>query len=122
MQRFQGFNFIGKEMHIQFAKSVSKSITDQYDSLIQRKEETEEEELEEVVESPILSVTGYPPKANAIVLGILFRKEPGYQKLEMNGEVTLVYFDTAEHAKAAMDKMQNFSVTEGYNLKITHTV
>lgn len=109
-------------MHIQFAKSVSKSITDQYDSLIQRKEETEEEELEEVVESPILSVTGYPPKANAIVLGILFRKEPGYQKLEMNGEVTLVYFDTAEHAKAAMDKMQNFSVTEGYNLKITHTV
>lgn len=120
MQRFQGFNFLGKEMHIEFARSITKVLTEQYENLVHRNEEVEEEEPEPIVESPVLNVTGYPPKANAIVLGILFRKEQGYQKLEMQTDFTLVYFDTAEHANIAMEKMQNFSVTEGFRLKITH--
>ena len=120
MERFQGFNFLGKEMRVAFAKSATKSLSEFYAKPKETEEEVKEPEPEPVRESPVLSVTGYPPKANAVVLGIVFRQMGGYQKIEMNGETSLVYFDSPEHATEAMNKMQGFSVTEGYKLQISH--
>ena len=122
MERFQGFNFLGKDMRIAFAKTSTKSVAEFYAKPKEVEEVPEEKEPEPVPESPILNVTGYPPKANAVVLGIVFRQMPGYQKIEMNGESARVYFDTSEHATEAMNKMQNFPVTESYKLQITHAV
>jgi RNA recognition motif-containing protein len=122
MQRLQGFNFFGRELVIEFAKRRSKSVIgyDEWKALGDTQVQPPEPEPEPIRESPVLSVTGYPPNANAIVLGVLFRTVPGYQKIEMHGETAAVYFADAANAAEALTKLQNFPVTPTCKLSIQY--
>jgi hypothetical protein len=121
LQRFQGFNFLGRELSIEYAKSRSKSLTDYDEWLATNAAQTPapEPEPEPVLEIPTLRVTGFPPRANAVVLGIIFRQIPGYQKIEVAGDTALVHYDTGEHAREALSKLNGFSVQAEFNLAIS---
>jgi hypothetical protein len=122
MQRLQGFNFLGRDIVIEFAKSRSKSIVDyeEWKASTDTQPPPPEPEPEPVAEKAVLLVTGYPPNANAIVLQILFRQVPGYQKIEMNGETALVYYADGHRATDALTKLQGFAVTPTCKLVIQY--
>jgi hypothetical protein len=118
----QGFNFLGREISIEFAKARSKSIVDyeEWKGGMESQEAEGEPEPELVQEKPVLLVTGYPPNANAIVLQILFRQMPGFQRVETNGETALVYYEEPQNATDALTKLQGFSVTPTCKLAIQY--
>jgi RNA recognition motif-containing protein len=122
MQRLQGFNFLGREIAIEFAKSRSKSIVDyaEWKASTDTEPPPPEPEPEPVLEKAVLLVTGYPPNANAIVLQILFRQVPGYQKIEMSGDTALVYYAEGHSAADALTKLQGFAVTPSCKLAIQY--
>jgi RNA recognition motif-containing protein len=122
MQRLQGFNFLGREISIEFAKARSKSLAgyQEWKGATDSHAAEPEPEPEPAQEKPVLLVTGYPPNANAIVLQILFRQLPGYQRIEMNGETALVYYEQPQNAADALTKLQGFSVTPACKLSIQY--
>jgi hypothetical protein len=113
MQRLQGFNFLGREIVIEYAKSRSKSMVDydEWKTTTDSHQIMTEPEPEPIEEKSTLLVTGYPPNANAIVLQILFRQVPGFQSIEMNGETSLVHYAEPANAADALAKLQNFAIT-----------
>jgi RNA recognition motif-containing protein len=125
MSRLQGFVFLGKEMVIEFARSRSKSLMEYSDT---RRGETqvaavipvEPERVVEEAQSRVLKVTGYPPRANEVVLGILFRQCKGFEKVQMKGEFALAFYATPENAAEAMGHLQGFVVVpgSGYTLNV----
>lgn len=118
MQRLQGFNFLGKEMHIEYSKSQSKALHE-IESIKKIEEpETESEDEEPVIkETPILKVEGYPPKANEKVLSIIFKRIPGFQSVEMKDGYAIVIYDAVESASKALNSFQNFKVRD-YRLSV----
>jgi hypothetical protein len=123
MQKLQGFNFLGRELSIEYAKSRSKAIAD-YDEWLAgatSQAPVPEPEPAPVLESQVLTVTGFPARANAIVLGAIFRQVPGYQKTEVNGDTAFVYYATTEQAREALSKLHGFPVSPEFKLAITFT-
>lgn len=127
MQRLQGFNLLGKELKIEYAKKNSKCIAEFYESGSNFDNKQKEEEKEgdnetnaEDTESNVLRVQGFPPKANAIILSVLFRQIEGYQKVEVKDGYAIVYYESKEHAKDAITKFQDFRVSGDYHLQITY--
>lgn len=127
MQRLQGFNLLGKEMKIEYAKKNSKCIAEFYESAKAYEDKAndsdgaDEEGAEDAnTESNVLRVQGFPPKANAIILSVLFRQIEGYQKVDVKDGYALVYYESSEHAKDATTKFQDFRVSGDYHLKITY--
>lgn len=119
MQRLQGFNFLGKEMHIEYSKSQSKALSEI--ELIKKIEEPESESEDEepvVKETPILKVEGYPPKTNETILSILFKRVPGFQSVELKENHAIVIYDAVESASKALSHFQNFKVTGDYRLSV----
>jgi RNA recognition motif-containing protein len=122
MQRLQGFTFLGREISIEFAKARSRSIAEyeEWKRTTDVHPAEPEPEPEPVQDKAVLLVSGYPPNANAIVLQVLFRQLPGYQKIEMNGETALVYYEQPQNAGDALAKLQGFSVTNTCKLSIQY--
>lgn len=119
MQTFQGFNLLGKEMHIEYSKSQSKALHE-IESIKKIEEPESESEDEEPVikETPILKVEGYPPKTNETILSIVFRRIPGFQRVELKDGYAIVVYDAVESASKALNNFQNFKVNGDYRLSV----
>ena len=118
MQRLQGFNFLGKDLHIEYAKNNSKSIAEFYEPRGQQEEVAQEPEPEVKETNRILKVSGYPPKADSRLLSVIFRQTPGFQKTEMMDGFAQVYYNDETQATDALNKFNSFKIVDGYNLKI----
>jgi RNA recognition motif-containing protein len=121
MSQLQGMNFLGKELHIEFAKSRSKVLTD-YSAPTKEQEDYGPSEIEfpQNPDCRVLRVTGYPPMANEVVLSILFRQCKGFERIETTGDHALAFYNTSEDAMQAMRHLQGFVVVpgSGYNLRV----
>ncbi|OHS96409.1 small nuclear ribonucleoprotein polypeptide B [Tritrichomonas foetus] len=123
MQRLQGFNLLGKEMNISYAKDKSKSLNDYMEFMKRNVAQEEESETEEPIirETPILKVEGYPPRTKDTILAVLFRQIKGLQKVEIKeGNYALVHYESATSATEALNHFQNFRVSGEYRLSVQY--
>ena len=116
MAKLNGFNFIGKELYIEFSKNRSKTIAEIFDSNFLKNNEENEIIKEEKIEISTLEIIKYPPKIAIQFFQILCNKFPGFQKVEKVDDHLLIRFENHIQAQDAMKSLNEFSVGGGEKL------
>ena len=123
-QAFKGFNLLGKDIDIQFANKPSKAIVDFNEAKKAGIADLPDVEPEapEPEKTSTIKATGFPPTLPEMGVKIIFRNIAGVKNIKYDSQthIAIVQYETPEQASQAMEKLQNYSVLDQYNLNLEY--
>lgn len=123
-QTLQGFNLLGKPIQIQYANQPSKAIVE-----FNEAKKAGTANLADIVpaapepeKTSILKVSGIPPKFPELGLRLIFKQIQGLKSINIDTSthVAIVTYETPQQATEAVDKFQNYCITDQYFLHIEY--